>query len=69
MSKIKTNDQLRNDLLEAYELLKADPRRLNQVAELANTAGKVIQSAKLEIEYQVYRKKIKDFPKIQFMEE
>lgn len=68
MPKIKTNTELRNDLLEAYEMLKADPRRLNQVAELANTAGKVIQSAKLEIEYQCYRKKIKDFPTIQFME-
>ena len=52
MPKITNNNELRRDLLEAYELLKADPRRLNQVAELANTAGKVIAATKLEIEYQ-----------------
>lgn len=68
MPKITNNNQLRRDLLEAYEMLKGDPRRLNQVAELANTAGKVIQSTKLEIEYQLYRKKVKDFPEIDFME-
>lgn len=68
MPRITTNDQLRTDLLEAYELLRSDPRRLNQVAELANTAGKVISATKLEIEYQLYRKKIKDFPVIPFME-
>ena len=69
MPKITNNNELRRDLLEAYELLKADPRRLNQVAELANTAGKVIAATKLEIEYQCYRKKIKDFPVIAFMED
>ena len=69
MPRIKNNTELRNDLLEAYEMLKTDPRRLNQVAEMANTAGKVISATKLEIEYQLYRKKIKDFPKIEFMEE
>lgn len=68
MSKITNNNQLRMDLLEAYEMLKGDPRRLNQVAELANTAGKVISATKLEIEYQLYRKKVKDFPEIDFME-
>lgn len=68
MPKIKTNSQLREDLLDAYEMLKADPRRLNQVSEMANTAGKIISGAKLEIEYQMLRKKINGFPKIDFME-
>jgi hypothetical protein len=68
MPRIKTNAQLREDLLDAYESLKADPRRLSQVAELANTAGKVISATKLEVEYQLYRKKVKDFPKIEFLE-
>ena len=68
MPKITNNAQLRNDLLEAYEMLKADPRRLNQVSELANTAGKVLASAKMEIEYQLYRKKINGYPEIVFME-
>ncbi len=69
MPKITNNNELRRDLLEAYEMLKADPRRLNQVAELANTAGKVIATSKLQIEYELYRKKIKDFPKLDFMED
>ena len=56
MPKITNNNELRVDLLEAYEMLKADPRRINQVAELANTAGKVIAASKLQIEYELYRK-------------
>jgi uridine phosphorylase len=62
-------NQLRDDLLQAYELLKGDPRRLNQVAEMANTAGKVIAASKLQMEYELYRKKVKDFPKLDFMED
>ena len=69
MPKITNNNELRVDLLEAYEMLKADPRRINQVAELANTAGKVIAASKLQIEYELYRKKVKDFPKLDFMED
>lgn len=69
MPKITNNNELRTDLLEAYEMLKADPRRINQVAELANTAGKVIAASKLQIEYELYRKKVKDFPKLDFMED
>ena len=69
MPKITNNNELRIDLLEAYEMLKADPRRINQVAELANTAGKVIAASKLQIEYELYRKKVKDFPKLDFMED
>lgn len=55
-------------MLDAYEMLKQDPRRLNQVSELANTAGKVIAATKMEIEYQLYRRKVKDYPEIKFME-
>lgn len=43
--------QLRDDLLDAYNMLKLDPKRYNQVGELANTAGKIIQTVKLELEY------------------
>jgi aspartokinase len=54
-NKITNSTELRNDLLEAYEKLKADPRAINQVAELANTAGKILASAKLEVEYALAR--------------
>lgn len=55
-SKVPNNiKELRDDLLEIYSQLKKDPRRLAQAAELSNTAGKIIASAKLEIEYAVMR--------------
>ncbi len=53
--KITTLEELRTDLLEAYESLKADPRRINQVSELSNTAGKIIASVKVEMEYAALR--------------
>lgn len=56
--KIKTPSnvkELRDDLLEVYAELRADPRRLAQAAELSNTAGKIIASAKVELEYAIMR--------------
>ena len=47
--------ELRNDLIEAYTMLRDDPRRINQVAELSNTAGKIIASVKVELEYAILR--------------
>jgi hypothetical protein len=46
-------------------MLKADPKRVIQVGELANTAGKIIASVKLELEYAALRK---DRPTIAFLE-
>lgn len=68
MPRITNNNELRRDLIEAYELLRADPKRVVQVSELANTAGKVIAATKLEVEYQMLRKKVNGFPKIDFLE-
>ena len=65
MPRINNINELRKDLIEAYEMLKADPKRLNQVAELANTAGKVLNSVKIELEYAHLRK---DRPTIAFLE-
>jgi hypothetical protein len=50
MSKIKTVTELRWDLIEAYEEARLDPRRQNQVKQVANCAGKILASAKLQIE-------------------
>lgn len=44
-------DQLRTELLNAYEWVKTDPRRAAQVKEMANTAGKVIGTLKVQLEY------------------
>jgi hypothetical protein len=65
MPRINNINELRKDLIDAYEMLKADPKRLNQVAELANTAGKVLNSVKIELEYAHLRK---DRPVIAFLE-
>ena len=51
MSAPKNITELRNELLESFDQVKRDPRRLAQAGELANTAGKVIASIKLELEY------------------
>lgn len=68
MPKITNLNELRRDLIEAYETLKADPKRVVQVSELANTAGKVVAATKLEVEYQMLRRKVTGFPKIDFLE-
>ena len=51
MSAPKDITELRNELLESFEQVKKDPRRLAQAGELANTAGKIIASVKIQLEY------------------
>jgi len=51
MSAPKNITELRNDLLDSFEQVKKDPRRLAQAGELANTAGKIIASVKIQLEY------------------
>jgi hypothetical protein len=53
MSAPKNITELRNDLLESFEQVKKDPRRLAQAGELANTAGKIIASVKVQLEYSI----------------
>lgn len=55
---------MRQSLLEAYTMLRQDPKRVVQVGELANTAGKVIGTVKLELEYASLRK---ETPNIAFL--
>lgn len=62
MPKITNINALREDLIDAYESLKADPRRVVQVAELANTAGKIIGSVKIELEYALLKKERPNLP-------
>jgi hypothetical protein len=45
--------ELQNDLLESFEQVKKDPRRLAQACEMANTAGKIIAISKLQLQYSV----------------
>ena len=43
--------ELRESLAENYELMKADKMSLKLGKELANTAGKLIGTLKVELEY------------------
>ncbi len=65
MPKPTTVKELRDDLLECYQMLKQDPKRVVQVGELANTAGKIINTVKLELEYAALRK---EKPQIAFLD-
>ncbi len=56
----KNIKELRDTLLEDYDMLRKDPRRVVQVGELANVAGKIISSAKVELEYAALRKEKPD---------
>jgi hypothetical protein len=43
--------ELRNSLLSNYELTKSKKMDLKMCKELTNTAGKIINSLKVELEY------------------
>ena len=62
----KANDitELRDHLLEAFELLRHDPKRMIQVKELSNAAGKVINTVRAQLEYSLMRG---EQPEIPFM--
>lgn len=64
MSKPKDMTELRDQLLEAFDQLKGDPRRVIQVKELTNTAGKIINTVKSQMEYAMLRA---EEPDIAFM--
>lgn len=50
-TKITNIKELRDDLIDSYDMLKKDPRRVVQVGELANTAGKILGTVKVQLEY------------------
>lgn len=62
MSKPTNITELRDQLLEAFDQLKGDPRRAMQAKELTNTAGKVIATLKTQIEYSMMRGEEPDIP-------
>lgn len=65
MGKIKNIKHLRDDLLEMYEDIKVDKVSLREAKERSNTAGKIMKTVKLELEYKTY---IKDNSKIPFLD-
>lgn len=61
----KNIKELRDQLLDDYDRLRKDPRAVVQVGELANVAGKIISSAKVELEYAALKK---ERPAVDFLE-
>lgn len=62
MATPKDITELRVQLLDAFDWVKQDPRRANQVKEMTNAAGKIIGSIKIQLEYSVIRGEEPDIP-------
>lgn len=61
---MKNAEELRTSLADVFQQLKAGTIKPNEAAELANLAGKMISSAKVQVEYYALRK---ESPTIQFL--
>jgi hypothetical protein len=63
--KIEKVQDLRDDLIAMYQDIKNGKIGLREAKERNNTAGKILNSAKLELEYNAYTK---SKARIQFLE-
>jgi hypothetical protein len=61
---MKTVTQLRDELAEVFDQLKLGLIKPKEAGELANVAGKMINSAKVQLEYYALRK---ETPTIDFL--
>jgi hypothetical protein len=62
---VNTASELRTELAAVFAQLKAGTIKPSEAAELANLAGKMISSAKVQVEYYALRK---ESPTIDFLE-
>jgi 5-formyltetrahydrofolate cyclo-ligase len=62
---VKNAEELRDELAQTFAQLKAGEIKPSEAAELANLAGKMIASAKVQVEYFALRK---ESPRIAFLE-
>jgi len=62
---MKNCDELRAELAMTFERLKSGEIKPGEAAELANLAGKMIGSAKVQVEYYALRK---EAPTIAFLQ-
>ena len=62
---MKNAEELRAELSQTFAQLKAGEIKPNEAAELANLAGKMIGSAKVQVEYYALRK---ETPRIEWLE-
>lgn len=62
---MKNANELRNELSAVFAGLKDGTIKPSEAAEMSNVAGKMINSAKVQVEYYALRK---EQPKIAFLE-
>ena len=62
---MKNVDELRGQLADVFAKLRAGEIKPGEAAELANLAGKMISSAKVQVEYYALRK---EAPRIEWLE-
>lgn len=62
---MKNVSELRDSLSQVYAELRSGAIKAKDAAELANLAGKMINSAKVQVEYHALRK---DKPSIPFLD-
>jgi predicted nucleic acid-binding Zn-ribbon protein len=62
---IKNVKDLRDELIDVYNQLRDGELGIREVKERANMAGKIIASAKIQLEYNIYTK---SGSKIEFLE-
>jgi len=62
---VKNAEELRDQLAQTFSQLKSGAIKPSEAAELANLAGKMIASAKVQVEYFALRK---ESPRIKFLE-
>lgn len=61
---MKNVDELRGQLADVFAKLRAGEIKPGEASELANLAGKMIGSAKVQVEYYALRKEV---PTIEFL--
>ena len=61
---MKTNKILRTDLCETFDLLRAGKITVEEAREIANVAGKILSTVKVEI---AYAELTDTKPKIEFL--
>lgn len=62
MAKPKDINELRDQLLDAFDWVKGDPRRSNQVKEMTNAAGKILGTIKAQLEYSIIKGEDPEIP-------
>ena len=62
MTKPRDINELREELLDALALVKKDPDTVNQVREIINASGKVINLVRAQLQYAMLKGEEPDIP-------